>query len=374
MNKRDYYEILGISKTSTKKDIKSAYRKLAKEYHPDRNKAADAETKFKEIQEAYEILYDDQKRKAYDQYGHAGTQGFAGGGNGFGGFSSNGFDFDMGGINDIFEQFFGGGFGGFSSNSNRPSRGQDISSGIKITFQEAVFGTEKILKYKRNVVCESCSGSGAKAGTSVSTCNTCGGQGKVRQVQQTILGNIQTVVTCPNCQGAGQIIKDKCNTCTGSGINQRNDEFKVKIPQGIPDSVTLKFSEKGNAGSKGGKYGDLYIDIEVETHEKLERRGDDIYTDSEIDVITAVLGGEIDVETVNGTDTLSIPAGIQPETILKMSAKGGPKFRGGGNGDQYVRIMVKIPTKINSTEKEYWNKLKEEMSNKSKGFMGKIFG
>lgn len=361
MNKRDYYEILGISKNASEKEIKSAYRKLAKKYHPDRNKETGAESKFKEVQEAYEVLSDDRKKAAYDQYGHAGTQSFGGGQGGFNG-NFNGFDFgDMGSINDIFEQFFGGSFGGFSPSGrgSRPVRGEDLELNIRIDFKEAIFGTEKSFEYKRRVVCSKCKGSGAKDDTSLKTCSTCNGQGRVAQVQRTFLGNFQTVTTCPECHGQGKIIKELCPACQGSGVNDKVEDFSIKIPQGIPDGVTLRFKDKGNSGRKGGGYGDLFVNIEVKTHDKLERKGDDIFTTLNIDVSDAVLGGTKDVETVHGKEELQIPAGTQPEAVLKMSGRGGPKFRGNGNGDQYVRIIIDIPKKLTKEQKELWSKLHE---------------
>ncbi len=300
MNKRDYYEILGIDKGATAQQIKSAYRKLAKEYHPDRNKDAGAEGKFKEMQEAYEILSDDRKRSAYDKYGHAGTQGFGGGGQdfsgagGFGGFDFNnmgGMGGDAGAFNDIFEQFFGNGFGGFSSSgSSRPRRGADLEVTMKIQFTEAIFGIEKIIRYKRHSHCEACKSTGAKAGTSMETCKTCQGQGRVTQVQRTFLGNFQTVVNCPDCQGSGKMIKEKCPVCSGKGIIQTEEDFKIKIPHGIPDGVTLRFRERGNTGHKGGEYGDLFVNIEVKNDPNLERKGDDIYTTIEVDAVGASHG------------------------------------------------------------------------------------
>ena len=367
MNKRDYYEVLGIQKGASKQDIKSAYRKMAKQYHPDRNKASDAESKFKEVQEAYEVLSDERKKEAYDKYGHAGTQSFGGSGfnNGYGDF--NGFggsaDFsDFGSVNDIFEQFFGGSFGGFggrSSTKHGPKRGSDLEVVLKIDFDNAVFGTEKTILYKRKIVCSNCNGTGAKSKSSVVTCDQCKGQGRVTQVQRTILGNFQTVATCPKCHGTGQYIKEECQKCEGTGIENTEQEFKIKIPHGIPDGVTLKFKDMGNAGTKGGTYGDLYITIEVKEHDSLERKGDDIYTEIDISPEEAVLGSERSIKTVHGDDQVNIPSGTQPDSVIKMSQKGGPKFRGQGNGDQYVKVNIKIPSKLTREQKELWSKLNE---------------
>ncbi len=361
MTKRDYYEILEIDKSASKSDIKKAYRKLAKTYHPDRNKSEDAETKFKEIQEAYEVLSDDQKRQAYDKFGHAGTEGFqAGGGAGFSGFNDFG---DFSNINDIFEQFFGSGFQGFGQNpqgGNRAAvRGADLEVNFKISFNDAVFGITKTLQYKRQIICEQCHGTGAKDESSKITCSTCKGQGQVIRVQNAFMfGTIRTQAICPDCHGEGKVIKDKCKKCSGETRYTTDDKFTIKIPPGIPDGVTLRFKDRGNAGKKGGNYGDLYINIEVEEHERLERRGNDIYTNIEINAIQATLGDEVVVPSVHGDLTIKIPSGTQPDTIIKLSGKGGPKFKGNGNGDEYVKVKVIIPTKLSREERRIWEELK----------------
>jgi len=359
MDKRDYYDILGLKKGASKQDIKRAYRRLAKEFHPDRNKSADAETKFKEVQEAYEVLSDDQKRTAYDQYGHAATQGFGGGYD----FSGGSYDFnDFSGFGDIFDQFFGGSFAGFGGSPRRTSsvsrRGRDIEASLKVDFIDAVFGVEKSIEYQRKVVCKTCKGTGAEQGKDPVKCTTCNGQGQVRRTQQTFLGNFQTVTTCPDCKGEGKIIKDKCKDCFGEGIQTENTNFKLKIPQGIPDGVSLKFKGRGNAGIKGGEHGDLYLVIDVKAHDKFERRGDDIYLEVQIEAPVAALGTKANVPTVHGEKELVIPSGTQPETVLKMSGLGAPKFRGKGNGDQYVKIEVVIPTKLTRQQEALWQQLK----------------
>lgn len=361
MNKRDYYEVLGVEKSADKAAIKKAYRNLAKKFHPDRNKESGAEDRFKEVQEAYDILSDDQKRSAYDQYGFAGTQGF-------GGYESSGFS-DFAGMGDIFEQFFGG--GGFDFTGARPrsrSRGQDIETTIKITFAEAVFGGEREIAYRRFVTCDECSGSGAEGGE-VSTCSTCKGSGQVRQVQNTFFGQIQTAAVCPTCGGEGKVAKNSCKKCGGEGRKEERDTFNIKIPAGIPDQVSLKFRGRGQAGRKGGENGDLYVSIEVAAHDQLERRGDDIYLDWDIDVMTAVLGGEIEIPSVSGEITIKVPAGTQPEKVIKLTGKGGPKFRTPTqNGDQYVRFRVVLPNKLTREEREVWQRLQEMRSKKKKGW------
>lgn len=370
MNKRDYYEILGLSKTASQQEIKSAYRKLAKEFHPDRNKAADAEARFKEVQEAYDILSDEQKRQAYDQYGHAGTQGFGanaggfGGFEGFGGFGGGG-NGDFGNINDIFSQFFGADFGGFGfggggggQRRNSPTRGNDLEMNVVLEFNDAVFGSEKTIKYRRKITCRDCKGTGADDPEKISTCPDCKGSGYITRVSRTFIGSIQTQSVCPKCEGSGSVIKDKCRRCKGATTEEASEEFTIKIPQGIPSQVTLRYKERGNAGTKGGDYGDLYLNIEVKEHEVFERSGDDIYIDYEIDAVTATLGGKVEVPTVRGDEEVKIDEGTQPGHVLKLKGKGGPKFRGNGNGDEYVRLKIVIPEKLSKDERKIWEELR----------------
>ncbi|MBD3362934.1 molecular chaperone DnaJ [Candidatus Dojkabacteria bacterium] len=366
MEKNDYYETLGVDKNATKKDIKKAYRRLVKKYHPDKNQSPEAEDKFKEVQEAYEVLNDDQKRKAYDQYGHAGTQGFSGFGQS-GGYNYGGNYEDL---NDILNQFFGGfnNFGGFSGFSGSPFqkqrrkagiRGSDVEVTLNIDFLEAVFGSEKNIVYQRKIQCDKCKGTGAKEGTSKKTCDTCQGKGVVTNVKNTFIGQIRTQSICPECNGAREIIDEPCEKCNGQGIEQVKEDFKIKIPPGIPDGVVLKFREKGNAGKNGGNSGDLYINIEVSPHEIFERRGDDIYIEQEIDVMTAILGGSIEVPTVHGDIEMKIPAGTQPNKVFKLSERGGIRFKNGGKGDQYVKIVVNIPKNLNKKQKKKLEEFKK---------------
>jgi molecular chaperone DnaJ len=360
--KRDYYEALGLSKSASKEEIKKAYRKLAKQYHPDRNKEAGAEERFKEVQEAYDVLSDEQKKSAYDQYGFAGTQAFDAGSGGFGGGNYTNFGGDLGDLEDLLGNFFGGSFGGLGGFGGRSRNagvraGSDLEVNLKVKFEEAVFGAEKEVSYSRFVKCEVCKGSGSKDGKR-KTCPTCQGKGQTVSVQRTIFGTMQVATTCPTCGGAGSVIEEACQECRGDGITKVKDVFKVKIPAGIPDGVTLRFKERGDAGKNGGNYGDLFVNIEVETHSTLEKRGDDIYMDQHIDIVTAVLGGEVKVPTVHGEVLMKVPSGTQSEKVLRLREKGGPKFRGNGNGDQYVRLIVDIPTKLSSQEKKLWENLK----------------
>ncbi len=372
-DEQDYYKTLGISKEASKQDIKKAYRKMAKKYHPDVNKSADAEDKFKKVQEAYEVLSDDQKRKAYDQFGHAGTSGFEGGGfDGFpqdGGFSSADFG-DFADIGSIFDSFFGGAFGG--DRTRESQAGSDLQTKVTLEFEEAVFGAEKVVKYERIRQCKKCNGSGAKDGTSIETCKECNGEGRVTRVQKSFIGTIQTTSACPACNGKGKTIKEKCDNCGGDGNIKEQEEIKLKIPKGTPDGLMLRFKGKGNAGPNGGGYGDLYVQIEVKPHNEFERQGADIYLDREIDVTTAVLGGEIKVPTLHGKVTVKVKSGTQPGSILKLSGKGAPKLRGSGNGNQYIRLKIQIPKKLSKNQKKLWKKLQAVKDEKG-GIINNLF-
>lgn len=376
--KKDYYKVLGVSKGASKKEIKKAYRKLAKKYHPDMNKSADAEDKFKEVQEAYEVLSDEQKRRAYDQFGHAGTSGFGGGGfnqgsdgSGFRGADFSGFGFDD--IGSIFDTFFGGQQRRASGRRRqKASRGSDLKMEIELEFKEAVFGTEKDITYTRRVNCQSCNGSGAKDGTSKETCHQCEGAGRVTRVQKTFIGSIQTTTVCPACNGEGEIIKEKCEECNGKGRQNQKEKLKVKIPPGASDGLVLKFKGKGNAGSQNGAYGDLYVQIEVHPHELFERRGDDIYIEKEISVLDAVLGSRIDVETLHGEVKVKVKPGTQPGSIMRLRDKGVPKLQEKGRGDQYIQLRIKIPEKLSKKQKELWKKLSEEKNTKD-NIVGRLF-
>ncbi len=363
-DKRDFYEVLGVAKDASISEIKKAYRKLAKELHPDHNKSADAEEKFNEVREAYEVLSNEQKRKAYDQFGHAGTQGFdpdsASGFSGFGGTP-----FDMGDLGDMFSNIFGGmggfgfDFGGMGGGGTRPRKGSDLKSTISLKFEEAIWGAEKEVVVERNVQCESCNGTGAEGGN-MKTCTQCNGQGRVRRVQNTFLGGISVVTECPVCHGRGTVAERSCKECDGDGVVTERKKITIKIPQGSYDGMILRFRHGGQAGRNGGEYGDLYIELQVEPHAKFERREDDIYVDVMVPVVSAVLGDTIEVPSVHGDVRLKVPSGTQPNTVFKLSKKGAPRLNGKGFGDEYVRVKVEVPKRIGRREKKLWEELKEQ--------------
>lgn len=361
--KRDYYEVLGVSKEASQTEIKKAYRKLAQKFHPDHNKSADAEQSFKEVREAYEVLSNEEKRRAYDQYGHAATEGFGGGAPGYSGFGG-GSPFDMGDLGDILNSMFGGGlgdfgFGGFGQRTGRSRavRGEDIKKVIELGFEDAIWGQEVEIEVERYIACEECQGTGA-ADAKLKSCPTCGGSGRVRRVQNSIFGGISMISQCPKCNGFGQIPEKECPNCGGNGIRVEKKDIKVSIPQGGYDGMVLRFRHGGNAGRNGGEPGDLYVELRVEAHERFERRQDDIYIDEEISVVTAVLGDVIVVPTLHGDVKLRIPAGTQPNTIFKLDKKGAPRLEGRGFGDQYVRVKVEIPKRLNRQQRKLWEELK----------------
>jgi molecular chaperone DnaJ len=339
---------------------------LAKELHPDHNDSPDAEEKFNEVRDAYDVLSNDQKRQAYDQFGHAGTEGFGGGaGPGYSDFS--GTPFDMGDLGEILEGLFGGaggmgGMGGFGfdfgggGRGRRVERGADIRVGIKLGFEEAIWGKEETIEIKRDIVCDSCEGTGAEDGE-LKECEQCGGKGRVRRIQNTMLGGISVVAECPACNGKGRIPESICGECKGKGVVSEKKDVKVKIPEGSYDGMVLRFRHGGQAGRNGGEYGDLYVELQVDPHEVYERRKDDIYIEEEIPVTTAVLGGKIDVPTVHGDVTLKIPKGTQPGSIFRIARKGAPRVGGGGYGDEYVKIRVDIPKRLSRKERKLWEEL-----------------
>jgi molecular chaperone DnaJ len=360
--KRDYYDVLGVKKDASLSDIKTAYRRLAKQLHPDHNKEADAEERFNEVREAYEVLSNEQKRKAYDQFGHAGTQGFdpdsAGGYPGFGGTP-----FDMGDLSDMFSNIFGGmggfgfDFGGIGGARRQTRKGADIRVGISLDFEDSIWGKEEEIVVERGVLCEDCKGTGAESGN-LKTCAQCGGQGRVRRVQNTFLGGISVVTECPECRGKGSIPERECHTCRGNGIVNEKKNLKIRIPEGSYDGMVLRFRHGGQAGRNGGEYGDLYVELQVEPDARFERRDDDIYVEVKIPVVSAVLGDVVDVPTVHGDVTLKVPSGTQPNTVFKLSKKGSPHLGGRGFGDEYVRVKVEVPKRVGRREKQLWEELR----------------
>ena len=373
-NKRDYYEVLGVNKNASKDEIKSAYRKLAKQYHPDINKEPGAEEKFKEVQEAYDILYDDQKRAAYDQYGFAAFEqgGSTGGyGNPFNGdgFAGAGFgDVDLG---DIFSSFFGGGRSQ-RRNNNAPRRGEDKLMRVKISFMDSINGREVTIPLAYDEVCDHCKGSGAETPNDVVTCSNCHGQGYVRIRRQSIFGQVETQQTCPTCGGKGKTISKKCSKCNGSGYIHVKSDVTIKIPAGITDGRQIRVEGKGERGDNGGPSGDLYLEIKVAPHEHFVREGNDIHITIPLDFVDATLGTSVDVPTVYGESTLVIPEGTQPNQILRMKGKGVKDLKSGKPGDQYVHVDIKTPTKLSKQAKEYLTKFKEESQKEKETFFSKF--
>lgn len=359
--KRDYYEVLGVSKSASDSELKSAYRKLAKKYHPDMNPGdKEAEAKFKEASEAYSVLSDPDKRRQYDQFGHAAFEGGAGGG--AGGFDFNGMD--MGDIfGDIFGDFFGGGRS--RAQNNGPMKGQNLHHTIRITFEEACFGTEKELDLPLQDECESCHGTGAKAGTTPETCSKCGGKGQVVYTQQSLFGMVRNVQTCPDCRGTGKIIRDKCPDCHGSGYITRKRKISVTVPAGIDNGKSIRIREKGDPGVNGGPRGDLLVEVAVSRHPIFQRQGIDIYSSAPITFAQAALGGDVRIKTVDGEVEYTVKPGTQTDTRIRLRGKGVPSLRNKSiRGDQYVTLVVQVPTKMNGEQKELLKKFDEAMYGK----------
>ncbi|MCM3571941.1 molecular chaperone DnaJ [Mesobacillus subterraneus] len=343
MSKRDYYEVLGVSNSASKDEIKKAYRKLSKKFHPDINKEPGADEKFKEVKEAYEVLSDDQKRAHYDQFGHVDpNQGFGGGGDFSGGF---------GGFEDIFNSFFGGG-GGRRRDPNAPRQGADLQYTMTLKFEEAVFGKETDIEIPREEECDTCDGTGAKPGTKVDTCKHCHGSGQISVEQNTPFGRIVNRRVCHYCNGTGKEIKEKCSTCSGTGKVTRRNKIHVKIPAGVDDGQQLRVAGKGEAGINGGPPGDLYIVFHIRSHEFFERDGDDIYCEMPITFVQAALGDEVEVPTLHGKVKLKVPAGTQTGTKFRLKGKGVPNVRGYGTGDQHVLVRIVTPTKLSEKQKQ----------------------
>jgi len=360
MEKRDFYEVLGVDKNATKEEIKKAYRKKAIKYHPDKNPGnKEAEEKFKEAAEAYEILSNDDKRARYDQFGHAGV----------GGASSAGPDFGQGmTMEDIFEHFgdiFGGhfGFGGFGSSTRsrgrRVNKGSDLRIKVKLTLQEIANGTEKKIKVTKYVPCEACKGTGAAGGSSYSTCSTCRGTGQVTRVTNTFLGQMQTTTTCPSCGGTGQVITNKCTHCYGEGIVQGNEVISLNIPAGVSEGMQMTVAGKGNAARRGGVNGDLLVLIQEEPHPELVRDGNDLYYNLFVTITEAALGAPVEVPTVDGPVKIKIAPGTQPGKILRVRGKGLPEVNGYGRGDLLVQVSVWVPKELTRDERKILEKLQE---------------
>ena len=371
MNNTEYYDRLGVSKDASQDEIKRAYRKMSKKYHPDINKEPGAEEKYKEVQEAYETLSDDQKRAAYDQYGPDGANAGFGGQGGFGGFDGGA---GFGGFEDIFSSFFGG---GATRNPNAPRQGDDLQYRVNLTFEEAVFGAEKEVHYNREATCKTCSGSGAKPGTSPVTCGRCHGQGVINVDTQTPLGMMRRQVTCDVCHGTGQEIKEPCQTCHGTGHEKQSHKVSVKIPAGVETGQQIRLAGQGEAGFNGGPYGDLFVIINVNPSDKFTRDGSTIYYTLNISFVQAALGDTVEVPTVHGNVEMTIPAGTQTGKTFRLKGKGAPRLRGGSQGDQHVTVKIVTPTKLNDAQKEALLAFAkasgdEKIAPQKKGFFNKV--
>ncbi len=369
-DKRDYYEVLGVGRGASEDEIKKAYRREAKKYHPDLHPGdKQAEAKFKEINEAYEVLSDADKKARYDQFGHAGVDpnfGAGGGGSGFGG----GFDFG-----DIFDMF--GGFGGFGSGRrNGPKRGSDIRKIIEITFEEAAFGCKKKINITKQENCHTCSGTGAKAGTKPQTCSRCGGRGQVQTQTRTPLGYMTNVSTCPECHGTGKIIKDPCRDCHGTGKVRVPKTIEIDIPHGINDGQTMQLSGQGEPGERGGPSGDLLITIRIKPHELFRREEFDVYIDLPVTFVQAALGATVKVPTLDGIVEYDIPEGTQAGSVFRLRGKGVPYIRGKGRGDEYVTIEVEIPKNLTNKQKGLLREFESEVEGRNykrqKSFIDKM--
>ena len=370
MNNTEYYDRLGVSKDASQDEIKRAYRKMSKKYHPDINKEPGAEEKYKEVQEAYETLSDDQKRAAYDQYGPDGANGFGGQG-GFGGFDGGA---GFGGFEDIFSSFFGG---SATRNPNAPRQGDDLQYRVNLSFEEAIFGAEKEVHYNREATCKTCSGSGAKPGTSPVTCGRCHGQGVINVDTQTPLGMMRRQVTCDICHGTGQEIKEPCQTCHGTGHEKQSHKVSVKIPAGVETGQQIRLAGQGEAGFNGGPYGDLFVIINVNPSDKFTRDGSTIYYTLNISFVQAALGDTVEVPTVHGNVEMTIPAGTQTGKTFRLKGKGAPRLRGGSQGDQHVTVKIVTPTKLNDAQKQALLAFAkasgdEKIAPQKKGFFNKV--
>jgi len=377
--KRDYYEVLGVSKSASEEEIKKAYRQLAKKYHPDMNQGdKSAEAKFKELNEAYEVLSDKEKKARYDQFGHAGVDpnGFGGAG----GFGGGGFEGGFGDFGDIFDMFFGGSGGGFGGGGARrksgPQKGADLKYELEIEFEEAAFGVRKDIQVTRNESCSECKGTGAKAGSKVETCKTCGGSGEVRFTQSTVFGRVVNVKPCDECHGEGKIIKEPCPQCMGRGNIRKTRKITIDIPAGVDNGSVMPLRGEGEPGSKGGPNGDLYIYMRVKPHKLFKREGINIYSEMPITFTQAALGDELDVPTLEGNVKFTIPEGTQTGTTFRVKSKGIPSLKNKMKGDLYFTVKVVVPRKLSEEQKSLLRKYAEISGNNAeeqgKSFFDKV--
>ena len=343
--KRDYYEVLGVDRSASEEEMKKAFRRLAFQYHPDHNRNHDAEERFKEINEAYEVLSDAEKRAAYDRFGHIGTQEFGRGFEGFGGF---------GGFGDIFETFFGG---TTSTRRHTAQRGADLRHSVNISFEEAIFGCEKELEISRTELCALCGSSGCEPGSQKATCPVCNGQGEIRRIQQSIFGRFVNIAACERCQGEGFVVTTPCSHCRGTGRERRARTIALKIPAGVDNGSQIRLSGEGDAGFHGGGPGNLYVSLSVRPHALFRREGEDILCDIPINFAQAALGVEVEVPTVDGPATLKVPAGTQPGKVFRLRGKGVPHLRGSGRGDHLVNVHVVTPQSINEKQRKLFEEL-----------------
>lgn len=346
--KRDYYEVLGVSKDATVEEIKKAFRKLAFQYHPDRNREDGATEKFKEVNEAYEVLSDANKRATYDRYGHIGDDGFLG--RGFGGFDFG----DFGGFGDIFEAFFGG-----TSTATRqaPKRGTDLRFNMTISFEEAALGCEKEIEIARMEICSTCHGTGSKPGSQPSRCPSCDGTGQIRRVERSLFGQFINTGICSQCHGEGRIIMDPCRECKGTGVQKCKRPILVRVPPGVDDGIRIRLGGEGNAGSRGGTPGDLYVVLSVPAHEYYTRDGDDVIFEMPINFAQAALGAEVEVPTLYGSSKLKIPSSSQTGRVFRLKDKGIPHLHGSGRGDQLVRLLVVTPESLTKEQRQLFEEL-----------------
>jgi molecular chaperone DnaJ len=370
MAKRDYYEILGVPRNASQDDLKSAFRQLARKYHPDVSQESDAEERFKEINEAYAVLSDEQKRNAYDRFGHAGLDGVGGVP-----------DFTNIDLSDILGEIFGGfGFGGFGRSAQRmrnmPRRGEDLQYTVNLNFEESVFGVEKEVTINRDEICATCNGTRAEPGTSPVRCSTCGGHGEVRQTRQSFFGSMVQVTTCPTCGGSGETISTPCHTCNGRGMERKTVRKVVSIPAGVDSGNQIRLAGEGQPGVNNGPPGNLYLLIKVKPHKYFRRRNNDILLDLNINVAQATLGAEVEVPTIDGSEKLEIQSGTQPGKVITMRGKGVPHIRGSGRGDQLVVVNVEIPKRLSGDQRKIFEELAEslgtEVKPQERGFFDKL--